>query len=326
MSVLLITGASGFLGSELVRQAREQGLSIRTICRRPLDRELSEFNFPTDITDGNEMCTIMRGVDTVIHAAGLAHKNQGAQKLRASFDLVNEIGTANVALAAGRSGVRHFVLISSVSVYGNNQRLVQEESKCNPLGAYAQSKYRAELRASEIARSFGMPLTILRFVTIFGEGDPGNVARLIRTIDQGYFVWIGDGSNHKSLIYVKDAARACLLVLRPRTRIVNLYNVVGCSSTVREIVDKTAFHLGRKIPKWRIPDSGVKAISRTLYRATRGRGPVADVCWTIQKWLANDLYVGTRFEEHYGFSASTTISEGLQREISWYLTRFGNKQ
>ena len=57
-----------------------------------------------------------------------------------------------------------------------------------------------------------MALTILRLATLYGEGDPGNVGRLMRTLDRGRFLWIGDGSNRKSLLYRGDAANACMAV------------------------------------------------------------------------------------------------------------------
>jgi nucleoside-diphosphate-sugar epimerase len=105
------------------------------------------------------------------------------------------------------------ILISSVSVYGPyTLGLYDENTPCRPVGPYPLSKFHAELRAIEIADKSGMALTILRLATLYGEGDPGNVGRLIRSLDQGRFVWIGDGSNRKSLLYKRDAARACVAV------------------------------------------------------------------------------------------------------------------
>ena len=70
-----------------------------------------------------------------------------------------------------------------------------------------------------------MALTILRLATLYGEGDPGNVGRLIRTLDRGRFLWIGDGSNRESLLYKGDAARACMAVAERPASGINIYNV-----------------------------------------------------------------------------------------------------
>ncbi|MEK7776125.1 MAG: NAD-dependent epimerase/dehydratase family protein, partial [Planctomycetota bacterium] len=112
-----------------------------------------------------------------------------------------------------------------------------ENTPCNPVGPYALSKYNAELRAIEIAREAGMALTILRLATLYGEGDPGNVGRLMRTLDRGRFLWIGDGSNRKSLLYKGDAARACMAVAERSASGINIYNVSAPACTMREIVD-----------------------------------------------------------------------------------------
>ena len=87
----------------------------------------------------------------------------------------------------------------------------------NRSGLMPYRNTRPRLRVQEIAARTGMALTILRLATLYGEGDPRNIKRLIRTLDQGRFIWIGDGRNQKSLLYVRDAARACSMVaLRPR--------------------------------------------------------------------------------------------------------------
>ena len=69
-----------------------------------------------------------------------------------------------------------------------------------------------------------MALTILRLATLYGEGDPGNVGRLMRTLDRGRFLWIGDGSNRKSLLYKGDAASARMVTVERPSSGVNVYN------------------------------------------------------------------------------------------------------
>lgn len=166
-----------------------------------------------DITRPEELKPVLENATTVIHVAGLAHIFSPDANSVEKFRQINEIETANVASAAAVAGVGHFIVISSVSVYGPyTQGVFDENTPCNPVGPYALSKYNAELRAMEIARESGMALTILRLATLFGKGDPGNSGRLIRSLDRGRFLWIGDGSNRKSLLYKEDAARACMAV------------------------------------------------------------------------------------------------------------------
>ena len=213
--LVLITGAKGFLGSEIVRQAVAAQLPVRATDKYVESLTPDVDHRPADILDLSSLKSVFHNVSVVIHAAGLAHIFDKTKGVTAPFKAINEQGTANVAYAAAEAGVRHFILISSVSVYGPfTQGTYDESVPCRPEGPYAESKYQAEQRAIEIAQQSGMALTILRLATLYGEGDPGNVARLMRTIDRGRFIWVGDGSNRKSLLYKGDAARAILAVLQ----------------------------------------------------------------------------------------------------------------
>jgi nucleoside-diphosphate-sugar epimerase len=196
------------------------------------------------------------------------------------------------------------------------QGIYDENTPCNPVGPYALSKYNAELRAIEIARESGMALTILRLATLYGEGDPGNVGRLMRTLDRGRFLWIGDGSNRKSLLYRGDAARACMAVAERPASGINIYNISAPACTMREIVDGIADALGKHPFPVRVPASPALFLSRHLSRIPNRR--MAGLHQTVKKWLAEDVYDTRRFAEAYGFQTKTSLKDGLKREVDWY--------
>ncbi len=167
-----------------------------------------------------------KGLTCVIHAAGLAHVFDSARTGNAPFHSVNVAGTVNMLQAAVRAGVGHFILISSVSVYGPfTEGSWNEDAPCKPAGPYASSKYEAEIQARDIAVKTGISLTILRLATLYGEQDPGNVGRLVRLLDRGRFMWIGTGANRKSLLYKEDAARACVRAASRPASGIGTYNV-----------------------------------------------------------------------------------------------------
>ena len=316
---LLVTGTHGFLGSEISRQAIAAGLAIRGSDRDPANQTLQVPYFPADILDSASLGSIVEGVDCVIHAAGLAHIFDKTKATNAPFKEINEVGTANVARAAAEAGVKHFVLISSVSVYGPFTRgRYDETDSCRPEGKYAKSKYQAELRATEIAKGSGMALTILRLATLYGEGDPGNVARLMRSIDRGRFIWIGDGSNHKSLLYKGDAARAVLAVVSSPASGINIYNVSAPPCTMREIVQGLASALGMPVPTWHIPASLTLAVAGMAAAVAGGKGRLGNLHSTLQKWLADDAYSADKFEKAFNFKTQVSLGEGLCREVEWY--------
>lgn len=314
---LLLTGANGFLGSEIVQQAIVANLSVRTTDISPETLSPDVDYRPADILDLSSLNSIFRDVPLVIHAAGLAHIFDKTKAANAPFKEINEVGTANVAQAAANAGVKHFILISSVSVYGPFTRGVYDESKlCCPEGKYAESKYQAELHAIEIAKKSDMALTILRLATLYGEGDPGNVARLMRTIDRGRFIWIGNGSNRKSLLHSQDAARACLAVVQRPAIGVNIFNVSALPCTMREVVEGLAGALGKHIPPFGIPASLVRGISELFSILPVSR--LQNLGATTRKWLADDVYDGRKFEHAFNFQSRVNLAEGLRREVAWY--------
>ncbi len=320
---ILITGANGFLGSTIVRQALASQISFYATDRQKTSA-ISGIDYnPSDITNPSTLKPVLKGIAGVIHAAGLAHIFDGAQAKDEMFYSVNVMGTVNMLNAAILAGVQHFVLISSVSVYGPYTQGVYDEGvSCNPVGPYALSKYNAEQRAQGIAKKAGITLTILRLATLYGEGDPGNVGRLMRSLDQGRFVWIGDGSNRKSLLYKEDAARACMAVTkRPETGI-HLYNVSAPACTMLEIVDNIAAALGKHPFPVRIPASLVLLLSRHLSRMPNRR--MEGLHQTVKKWLAEDVYDTSRFEEAYDFQTKISLKGGLMREVDWYRRNKGD--
>jgi nucleoside-diphosphate-sugar epimerase len=156
----------------------------------------------------------------------------------------------------------------------------------------------------------------LRLATLYGEGDPGNVGRLIRTLDSGRFLWIGDGSNRKSLLYKGDAARACMAVSGRPASGINIYNVSSPACNIREIVDGIAGALGKRPLPVQVPVSLALFLSRHLSRIPNRR--MAGLHQTVKKWLAEDVYDTRRFEETYGFQTKTSLKDGLKREVDWY--------
>ena len=318
---ILVTGASGFLGSEICRQALTLGWMIRAADRRN-GPSVPNLEFASaDITNPASLSPAFVGVDAVVHAAGLAHVFRNADAEASRFTTINEVGTVNVVQASAQAGVRHLVLVSTVAVYGGSRPNYDEDVPCRPISPYAQSKWHAEQRAGEIAQSAGMQLTILRLATLYGEGDPGNVARLIRSVDTGRFIWAGNGSNRKSLLHRDDAARACLAALHRSEGGLQVYNVAAAPCTMRQVVEGIASVLGRRIPRWQIPQAAAKQLARV---AAVAPGRLRSLSSALEKWLADDVDHGSRFQQTCAFTPQVDLEEGLRRETAWYRSTKSN--
>lgn len=324
---ILITGANGFIGGAIVEEFINKKFdSTEIFCVGGLSSEVLDLPnyFAVDITKEENLSEILKisKVDTFIHTAGLAH--QFSEPPPEKFWEVNVKGTENaVKLAAGlKAG--HFILISSVSVYGKKRengietKRFTETDFCAPESVYARSKLEAEKIAEKICLENKMALTILRLATVIGEGDRGNVLRLIKIIDKGRFFWIGKGENLKSLIYKGDAARACrVLALEKKTAETEIFNVSANPVSMREIVEKIAENLERKIPRAFIPTALLLKTLR-FFSKIRSWKRIKKVSETVGKWLSEEVFSAEKIKTEYGFEPQTSVDEALEREVIWY--------
>jgi nucleoside-diphosphate-sugar epimerase len=154
-------------------------------------------------------------------------------------------------------------------------------------------------------------LVILRFATIYGEGDRGNVSKLIDALDRGRFVWPGSGENQKSLIYKQDAARACIRALEHQSAGIDIFNVSAPPTTMKEIVEAACQALGRRVPRIGIPLPLLKtagAICRTI-------GDPGYLDQKLRKFIHDDVYSSDKFEAAFAFSVAVSLAEGMRREV-----------
>ncbi len=310
---LTVTGASGFLGSEIVRLASAMGWQVRALVQNPQKRVENAENVHGDIADPAVLRRACEGVSAVVHAAGLAHVFGSAAKDFARFHTVNAVGTARLIDAALEARVPHIVLVISVSVYGDYSGTKCDETVlCHPKSPYAASKWQAEIEATERIAAVQASLTILRFATIYGEGDRGNVARLVGALDRGRFMWPGSGLNQKSLIYKEDAARACLAALERSVSGIEIFNVSAQPASMREIVSAICDALGRPVPRLGIPN----ALLNAWVGISRAMGDPGQSGRRLQKFIRDDVYDASKFEATFGFSPRIPLEEGMRREVN----------
>jgi len=298
MPSILLIGAGGFVGSAVREAAERRGVALRAASRRSTP--------PVDILHPETLDAAMHGIDTVVHAAGAAHVFRRTPAADDWLRRTNVDGTRNVVAAARRSGVGHVVLVSSVSVHGGDGEV------------YAESKRDAERVAVEEAGNTS--LTILRLATVYGEGDRGNVVRLIRAVDRRRFVWIGRGDNRKSLIHRDDAAEAILAAALAGGR-GGTFDVSAPPVTMREIVGAIAQALGRRVPRVGV-SSRFAMINARLLAALTLRNPRAVALErTIAKWCRDEVHDAAEFYARFGFTPSVDLATGIAREAAWYRSR-----
>jgi nucleoside-diphosphate-sugar epimerase len=308
---VLVTGGTGFLGRAVASHLRDAGYDTRCLQRSAGSRA-GIAAVSGDVRDHVAVARAVDGMDAVIHTAGLAHVFHGSRD--AEFADINGRGTETVARAALSAGVRHFILVSSVAVYGGVSPGATEDAPVRPFGLYAVSKAEAERRGAAVFERASTRLTILRMGTLYGEGDRGNVQRLLRMIGRGRFVWIGAGTNRKSLLHVGDAARACVLPLEDDGEPIEIYNVTAPPVTMRTVVEELARGLGRRAPSWHIPATVALAVATAARALAPHKGRVLHD--TLVTWLRDEVYSADKFAARFRFEPRVAVAEGLRAQAA----------
>jgi UDP-glucose 4-epimerase len=331
---VLVTGAKGFIGKVIVTELEKNNIEVFQIIRPKTDSESIHAGnkakiFFVDITDYKNFREIegLEKIDAIIHSAGLAHQFGDTEK--EEFEAVNVKGTSNVSEIAVKLKVKQFILISSTAVYGikkkfkkNSQRasdvfIIDENTTCIPETDYARSKLDGEKVCREICEKNKIPLTIFRLAPVIGEGNSGNVARLIASIDNGRFFWIGKGNNSKTLIYKRDIARACLKILKEKKGETEIFNLAAEPIQMNRLVDKIADVLEKRIPRMFIPPMALKVVLG-INTKFLGVKKINKIAQTIEKWLSDDFYAGKKIADEYEFTPETSIEEAIEKQVKWY--------
>ena len=260
MQTALVTGAAGFIGSNLSEALLDRGYEVRGIDNlttgyrenlAPLEAS-EEFEFrEADVRDADAMADAVEGVDYLFHQAAVASVPRSVEDPVTSTD-ANCTGTATVLDAARRADVETAVVASSSSVYGASEELPKVETMpATPESPYALSKYFTEELALQCSDFYDIDTVALRYFNIFGpRQDPeGEYAAVIPKfvslmLDGDRPVIFGDGEQSRDFTYVDNAVQANVLAAEGDVT-GEAFNVgTGGRVTVNELVDALNETLG----------------------------------------------------------------------------------
>lgn len=206
MSLLLITGANGFVGSALRHEAISRGLQLRTVQRGPAPaQEGSESQAVGAIHAQTPWAKALQGVHTVIHTAARVHvMSDTATDPLAAFRETNTAGTLHLARQSAACGVRRLVFVSSVKVNGESTTIGHPFTHTDtpaPQDPYGISKLEAEQGLRAIAADTGLEVVIVRPPLVYGPGVKANFASLMRVLQRGMPLPLGAiTDNRRSLV------------------------------------------------------------------------------------------------------------------------------
>jgi UDP-glucuronate 4-epimerase len=312
MPTVLVTGNAGFIGSHLVERLLDQGHEVvgfdnfdpfydPAVKRRNLATALAHPRFTCvegDLRRRDQVEALFAGrrINRIFHGAARAGVRPSL-KDPLLYEEVNVRGTLHLLDAAVRHGVTNFVFASSSSVYGEQKKVpfAETDPVDNPISPYAATKKAGELMCYTYHHLYGLPMTCLRFFTVYGPRQRPEMAihAFTRAIVRGEPLSLyGDGSARRDFTYIDDIIAGVLAALdRPHPyEIINL----GESETieVREVIARLERIVGKP------------AVVRTL-PAEPGDVPVtyADV---------------RKARALLGYIPSTPVDAGLSRFVEWY--------
>lgn len=316
---VLVTGASGAVGPELIRTLAGEDAPVRALVRSLgndslLPRQVERVQ--GDVADAQAVRRAVDGAFTVFHLAARLHLNDPSPALEEEYRRVNVDGTANLARAAAEAGVRRFVFFSTINVYGPGRPGVihTEESDPAPDTIYARTKYEAE----QIALAEHRGTTVLRLAAVYGPRMRGNYPLLVKAFRRGLAVMLGNGTNRRTLVHVADVARAAQLAATSEESIGRTYNVTdGSVHTFDEIARAIQAALGRH--------EGIRYLPAGPFRTALATvKPVADAAglWrfpspALVDKLTEDIAVsGELIQRELGFRPTFDLRSGWAQALA----------
>lgn len=204
--LILVTGATGFVGAALTARLARQGGTTRACVRRDNASipDGVDSVYVADLTADADWSQALAGVGVLVHAAARVHvMGETATDPLTEFRRVNVQGTLNLARQAAAASVRRFVFVSSIKVNGEATKAgipFCPDDLPAPLDPYGVSKMEAEQGLREIAAQTGMEVVVIRPPLVYGPGVKANFAALMRAVQHGWPLPLGAVHNQRSLL------------------------------------------------------------------------------------------------------------------------------
>ena len=311
VNLVLVIGATGFVGSALVARLARDGIDTRACVRR------ESVTLPDgvqtvragDMTGDADWRQVLKGASVVVHAAARVHvMNDTAADPLIEFRRVNVQGTLNLARQAATTGVRRFVFISTVKVNGESTmpgQVFAEADAANPQDAYGLSKHEAEQGLLQLAADTGMEVVIIRPPLVYGPGVKANFAALLRAVQRGWPLPLGAVHNQRSLVALDnlvDFVVTC--ITHPQAANQTFLVSDGQDLSTTELIRGMAKAAGVSARLLPVPVWALQAGAKLL-----GKGEA------VQRLCGNLQVNISKARELLGWVPPVSVEEGLRRAM-----------
>lgn len=319
---ILVTGATGFLGSALVMELMRQQQPVR-ILARDVARARAQFGEAVsivagDITGEREVREAVNGATTIYHLVGhLYHPSVPTELYRRT----HVEGTRTLLTACqGQQQLQRIVHCSTTGVLGvTGATPTAEDAPFAPTNPYEATKLESELLALAAYKEQGLPVSIVRPGLVYGPGDL-HLLGFFSSIQKGLFRVIDGGKALLHPIYIDDMTAAFLLCGEKPQAIGNSYNIAGSHPvTIRELSTAIAHALNKELPRGSIP-LWLANLAADIFSITPGfKGEKAPLTRSRVQFLTNSRVYNTgKASTELGFIPRVELEEGMQRTAKWY--------
>ena len=318
---VLLTGASGFVGSHILDSLRRRGLASALLLRPDSSRRFIESHLPGvevrhgSIGDPASLRQAMSGITHVIHCAGAIKVTRVAD-----FYEVNQAGTRNVVDAANAQGgqVQRLIYISSVAAAGpaTREKPAREEDTPAPVSEYGKSKLAGELEVSNHCRAEHV---ILRPPAVYGPRD-AELLRLFRTVKH-HLLPRPPRAQALSLVFVRDLAEAVVTCLDHPAAARKTYFVASREAVTGQVIAEA---IAARMQVWTLPLPLPAAVwwpiclAQELWSRLTGKPTVLSLQKFAELRAPGWVCDGTRLERETGCACATTLEMGIAETLSWY--------
>ena len=241
---VLITGASGFLGGIINNKLSNKYDTI--LFDKRFNKDLKNLLIG-DLVEDHELY-FQNNFDIVVHCAGKAHTIPKTQQEKDDFYRVNTQGTINLLQALNRCSVKPkaFIFISTVAVYGLSKgEYINEDTSLNATDPYGHSKILAEQAIEDWGKKNDICISILRLPLLIGDNALGNLGAMMKAIQKGYYLGIGQGDAKKSMVLASDI----VVAIEQVAYLGGIYNLTdGYHPNFRELEVAISIQMGKPKP------------------------------------------------------------------------------
>lgn len=302
---ILLTGASGFIGSAFLRRALDQGWDVRVLTRRPKDwpSKAGLEVFEGDLANTKDWEGAVLGVQVVVHAAAEI-------KDPALMPMVNVQGPSRLFDAAIKAGVKRGVQLSSVGAYGPvNAGVVTEEWVDRPAGPYEVSKTEFDGILKHAAINHGIEICIVRPSNVYGPGMRNqSIRQMTNGVRKGLFAFIGPPGASANYVHVDDVVQALALCVEQPQAAHQTY-IVSASATIEDMVSGLVAGADIPPPKLRISLPMAKCLAVLFQWIPRWPLTMS----RVQALSTRSRYSTEKIERELGWRLSVPVNQGMRQ-------------